>query len=296
MTGVSAPPRTRDPEEVAAVLLEALPYLRRFQHKVVVVKFGGAALAADDADGDPLASFGADVALLRSVGVAPVVVHGGGPQIATELARRGLASSFVDGLRVTDAATLDVVRMVLVGKVNSELVGAINAHGPLAVGVSGLDAHLLRVTQSDTKLGYVGDVELVDPTLLCSLLERGLVPVIATMGADAAGQAYNVNADTAAGAIAVALCAEKLVVLSDVAGVRLDPGDPSTALARVTADELAELVSAGVAKGGMLPKARAALDAVRRGVGAAHLLDGTMRHALLLELLTDLGVGTMVTP
>lgn len=292
----------RAPHEVAQVLLEALPYLRRFSGKVVVVKYGGAALAgAAGGRGVPahagaLQDFAADVALLRSVGLAPVVVHGGGPQIAEELAARGLASSFVDGHRVTDAATLEVVRMVLVGKVNSELVGAINEHGPLAVGLSGLDAHLLRVTPRHGDLGFVGDVELVDPTLLTTLVGLGLVPVVATMGADAAGQAYNVNADTAAGAIAGALRAEKLVVLTDVAGVRRSADDPTSTLGRLTAAELEELLEAGVATGGMAPKARAAIAALRAGVAAAHLLDGTMPHALLLELLTDTGVGTMVTP
>ncbi len=294
MSAVAVPAATRDAADVATVLLEALPYLRRFRDAVVVVKFGGAALAGGDADA--LAAFAADVALLRSVGVALVVVHGGGPQIAEELDRRGLPSRFVDGLRVTDAATLEVVRMVLVGTLNSGLVGAINAHGPLAVGLSGLDAGLLRVTPRGGQLGYVGDVSLVDPTLLGSLLDRGLIPVVATLGADEAGQAYNVNADTAAAAIATTLGAEKLVVLSDVAGVRLDAGDPSSAPGRMTADELDALLASGAASGGMLPKARAALEAVRHGVGAAHLLDGTMPHALLLELLTDRGVGTMVTP
>lgn len=283
-------------EATASILVEALPYLRRFKDAVIVVKYGGAALAgATDAD-EALASFAADVALLRSVGVAPVVVHGGGPQIAEVLGRLGVATSFVDGHRVTDAETLEVARMVLVGKVNSELVAAINVHGPLAVGVSGFDANLLRVGLRDEALGFVGDVDAVDPTLLRSLLNEGLVPVIATMGSDARGQAYNVNADAAAGALAAALDAEKLVVLSDVEGLRADPKDPSTTVPRLTAAQLEALVAAGAAEGGMLPKVTACLQALHGGVRAAHLLDGRVPHVLLLELLTDRGIGTMVVP
>jgi acetylglutamate kinase len=291
---VTTDARTR-PDDIAALLLEALPYIRRFAGAVIVVKYGGAVLGgADDADA-ALASFAADVALLRSVGLCPVVVHGGGPQIAALLGRLGMQSEFVDGHRVTDAETLEIARMVLVGKVNSQVVSAINRHGPLAVGVSGFDANLLRVELRDEELGFVGDVDDVDPTLLHGLLAQGLVPVVATMGSDAAGQAYNVNADSAAGALAAALGAEKLVVLTDVEGIRRDRVDPASLLARLTSAELEELVTAGVATGGMAPKARACVTAVRNGVGAAHLLDGRVPHALLLELFTDRGVGTMVT-
>jgi acetylglutamate kinase len=286
--------RTR-PADVAALLLEALPYIRRFAGAVVVVKYGGAVLGGtDDADA-ALASFAADIVLLRSVGICPVVVHGGGPQIAELLGRLGMRSEFVDGHRVTDAETLEIARMVLVGKVNSELVAAINRHGPLAVGISGFDANLLRVELRDEELGFVGDVDEVDPTLLHGLLAQGLVPVVATMGSDAAGQAYNVNADTAAGALAAALGARKLVMLTDVEGVRGDPMDPSSLLARLTSTELEGLIASGAATGGMVPKARACAAAVLAGVEAAHLLDGRVEHALLLELFTDSGVGTMVT-
>ena len=205
---------------MAAILVEALPYIRRFHGAVVVVKYGGAALAGSDVTTSALASFAEDVALLRSVGLAPVVVHGGGPQIAELLARLGRSSEFVDGHRVTDPETLEIARMVLVGKVNSELVAAINVHGPLAVGVSGFDANLLRVELRDEGLGFVGDVGSVDPTLLHGLFAQGLVPVVATMGSDTEGQAYNVNADAVAGALAAALGATKLVVLTDVDGIR----------------------------------------------------------------------------
>ena len=278
------------------MLVEALPYIRRFAGAVVVVKCGGAALAGSEDPRDSLASFAEDVALLASVGLAPVVVHGGGPQIGELLARLGVASEFRDGLRVTDAETLEIARMVLVGKVNSELVAAINQHGPLAVGVSGFDANLLRVDARDESLGFVGDVAGVDPSLIHSLLKERLVPVIATMGSDALGQAYNVNADTAAGALAASLGAEKLVILTDVDGIRAVASDPTTTVARLTVAELDEMVRSGAAAGGMAPKARACVAALREGVGAAHLLDGRVPHALLVELFTDAGVGTMVTP
>jgi acetylglutamate kinase len=284
---------TRD---TAAILVEALPYIRRFQGAVVVVKYGGAALAGAGDAVSALASFAEDVALLRSVGLAPVVVHGGGPQIAELLAKLGRSSEFVDGHRVTDQETLDIARMVLVGKVNSELVAAINVHGPLAVGVSGFDANLLRVELRDQGLGFVGDVDSVDPTLLHGLLAQGLVPVVATMGSDTEGQAYNVNADLVAGALAAALRATKLVVLTDVDGIRRDPSDPSTRVAQLDADQLEAMVTSGEATGGMAPKATACVAALRAGVGAAHLLDGRNAHAVLLELFTDRGVGTMVTP
>ena len=284
------------PDDVAAILVEALPYIRRFHDAIVVIKYGGAALAGSQDPADALASFAEDVALLHSVGLRPVVVHGGGPQIAELLGRLGRSSEFVGGHRVTDAETLDIARMVLVGKVNSELVEAINVHGPLAVGVSGFDANLLRVELRDEGLGFVGDVEAVDPRLLHGLLAQGLVPVVATMGSDTLGQAYNVNADAVAGALAAALGAAKLVVLTDVDGLRRDAQDAASRVAQLHADELEAMVTSGTAGGGMAPKATACVAALRAGVPAAHLLDGRVAHAVLLELFTDHGVGTMVTP
>ncbi len=278
----------------AALLVEALPYIRRFFGKVVVVKYGGNALGA--AQDGALSSFAEDVALLRSVGLLPVVVHGGGPQIGDMLRRLGKETEFRDGLRVTDAETLEIARMVLVGKVNRDIVSAINVHGPLAVGLSGEDANLITAGPRSVALGYVGDVLHVDPTILRRLLAEGLVPVLATIGADKAGQAYNINADTVAGAVAGALDAEKLIFLTDVEGLRSDPADPSTLCRQVTADELDSMVAAGVAAGGMAPKAAACSSAVRSGVARAHILDGRVPHALLLELFTDGGVGTMVEP
>jgi acetylglutamate kinase len=279
------------------LLVEALPYIRRFWGKVIVVKYGGNALsgAPDDEDA-ALASFAQDVVLVRSVGMLPVVVHGGGPQIGLLMERLGKETEFRNGLRVTDAETLDIARMVLVGKVNRDIVSAVNVHGPLAVGLSGEDARLITAAPHTADIGFVGSVEVVDPSLLHRLLAEGLVPVVATIGADAKGQPYNINADTVAGALAEALGAEKLVYLTDVEGLRADPADPSSLVHRVSAGELTSMVESGAAAGGMVPKAEACVHAVENGVAGAHILDGRVPHALLLELFTDGGVGTMVTP
>ncbi|HVC26367.1 MAG TPA: acetylglutamate kinase [Acidimicrobiales bacterium] len=288
---------TLDAAARADVLVEALPYVRRFAGRVVVVKYGGNALAgaSGDSPGDRvLARFAEDVVLMRAVGMLPVVVHGGGPQIGELMGRLGKTPEFHEGLRVTDAETLDIARMVLVGKVNRDIVGALNVHGPVAVGCSGEDAGFITAAERDPALGYVGDVASVDPSLLRHLLREGLVPVVATIGTDASGQAYNINADTVAGAIAVSLAAEKLVFLTDVAGVRSVRDDPETVMQHVGVDALDGLVASGAVGDGMVPKARACSHAVRAGVTAAHILDGRVPHALLLELLTDEGVGTMV--
>ncbi len=282
-------------EDIASVLVEALPYIRRFAGAVVVVKYGGNAMAADGVDEQQaLASFAQDIVLLRTVGMLPVVVHGGGPQIAAMLSRLGIASTFVDGLRVTDEATLEIVRMVLQGKVNSDLVAAINVHGPLAVGLSGADARLLSAEAQSPELGFAGAVTAVDTTIVDQLCAQGLIPVVATIGADDDGQQYNINADTVAGALAAALGAEKLVMLTDVEGLRRDPSDPSTTVTSISTDELEAMVADGSVTMGMVPKVLAASHAVRHGAKAAHLLDGRVPHALLLELFTDGGVGTMV--
>ena len=290
-----AAPGSANPQATAALLVEALPYIRRFRDKVVVVKYGGNALRGDGT-AQALASFADDVALLRSVGVQPVVVHGGGPQIGELMGRLGKVSEFRGGLRVTDAETLDIARMVLVGKVNRDIVSAINVHGPLAVGLSGEDANLLTAAAHSAELGYVGSVSEVDPTIVVRLVAEGLIPVLATIGADDAGQAYNINADTAAGAVAVALGAEKLIFLTDTEGLRSDPADPASLVRQAGAAELDALVASGAAGGGMAPKAEACAGAVRAGVARAHILDGRVPHALLLELFTDGGVGTMVVP
>jgi acetylglutamate kinase len=229
------------------------------------------------------------------VGLRPVVVHGGGPQISELMARLGKEPEFRDGQRVTDAETVDIARMVLVGKVNRELVAAINVHAPLAVGLSGEDAMLLTATARNPDLGFVGDVTDVDAGILDRLLVQDLIPVIATIGADADGQAYNINADTAAGAIAEALGAEKLVYLTNIEGLRRDVADPSTLISTTTADELEGLLASGALTEGMIPKIESCIHAVRNGVGHAHILDGRTPHALLLEVFTREGVGTMVS-
>jgi len=290
--GVAAD-RIADPDQRAALLVEALPYILRFLGKVVVVKYGGNALGVSDPDA--LASFAQDVVLMRSVGMLPVVVHGGGPQIGELMARLGKVPEFRDGMRVTDAETLEIARMVLVGKVNREIVSAMNTYGPLAVGLSGEDANLLTAIRRPGDLGFVGDVEVVDPSILERLLAQGLIPVVATVAADSTGQAYNINADAVAGAIAATLRAEKLVFLTDVEGLRADPGDPASLLGVVSAEELEQMVASGVASAGMVPKVEACARAVRSGVTRAHILDGRVPHALLLELFTDEGVGTMVS-
>ena len=286
MTGAAAAER-------AATLVEALPYIRRFAGQVVVVKYGGNALAGAS-DDDALALFAQDIVLMHQVGMRPVVVHGGGPQISDLLARLGKTSEFRNGLRVTDGETIDIVRMVLIGQVNPQLVAAINVHGPLAVGVSGEDAGLIRAVARDADLGFVGDVELINPTILNALLGDGFVPVVATIGTDADGQAFNINADTVAGAIAEALGAEKLVYLTDIEGLRRVVDNPRSLIRQTTPDELDGLMADGTIAGGMIPKVESCTHAVRSGVRRAHILDGRIAHVLLLEIFTDEGIGTMI--
>jgi acetylglutamate kinase len=283
--------RLADAGAKAHVLADALPYIREFSGKTVVIKYGGHAM-----DDDALADlFAADVVLMRLIGMNPVVVHGGGPQITELMRRLGKEPEFVDGRRVTDAETVDIVRMALVGKVNREIVARVNRHGSYAVGLSGEDAGLIRVDQRDPRLGFVGDVRAIDPTLVHRLLREELIPVIATVGMDDEGQAYNINADTVAGAIASALSAEKLVYLTDVAGVYANWPDETSLVSRIDTDGLEKLIGDGKVSEGMIPKVESCVDALRTGVRRAHILDGRLPHALLLELFTSEGVGTMVT-
>jgi acetylglutamate kinase len=281
----------------AEVLADALPWLRRFAGAIVVVKYGGNAMT----DESLKAAFAGDMVFLRTVGLRPVVVHGGGPQITDMLHRLGLPGEFKGGFRVTTPETLDVVRMVLVGKVGRELVGLINVHGPLAVGMSGEDAGLLTASRRDvivdgtpTDIGLVGDVVAVNPDAVMDLVDAGRIPVIATVAPDADGVVHNVNADTAAAAIAVALGAAKLVVLTDVEGLYADWPDRSSLISRITDAALEELLPR--LDSGMVPKMEGALRAVRGGVAAAHVIDGRRPHAVLLEIVTTEGVGTMVVP
>jgi len=287
----------------AATLIEALPWLERFYGKIVVLKYGGNAMT----DVDLRVAFAEDVVFLRYAGLLPVVVHGGGPQINAQLDRLGMEATFAGGLRVTTKETMDVVRMVLTGQVNREIVGLINAHGPLAVGMSGEDAHLLtarriqaEVAGQPVDLGHVGEIHAVNPGAVRALLADGRIPVISSVARSASGEVLNVNADTAAAAIAIELGAAKLVFLTDVAGLhrnwtgRDGGGSRPDVISQLTASELASLLPS--LSEGMIPKMAACLSAVRGGVPQAHVLDGRLPHAILLEIFTDSGIGTMVVP
>jgi acetylglutamate kinase len=287
-------PQVADSAKVANLLIEALPYIQKFASKVVVIKYGGNALAGAS-ESDALGSFAKDVALLHAVGIKPVVVHGGGPQISALMERLGKTPSFHNGLRVTDAETMEIVSMVLLGTVNPQLVSAINQHGAPAVGVSGQDANMFMVTSRDSALGFVGDITKVDATIVKQMLDDSQIPVVATLGTDNTGQAYNINADTAAGALAEALGAQKLVYLTDIAGVRADKDDQGSLLRQATTSQLRSLLGSGAIDGGMIPKIESCVAAIERGVFQAHILDGRIAHVLLLELFTDAGVGTMVS-
>ncbi len=293
MTGLSgAGNRGFEPERRTQALVEALPYIERFRGAVVVVKLGGNAMV----DPELAKTFAQDIVLLRSVGLKPVVVHGGGPQIGDLLGRLGKETEFRDGLRVTDAETLDVARMVLVGKVGRDIVGSINVHGAYAVGLSGEDGGLIAASPRDSALGFVGDIVDIRPSIVERLLAEEMIPVISTIGSDEHGQAYNINADTVAGALAGALGAEKAVYLTDVPGLLADVDDPSSIIAQATVPELRELIADGTIAGGMIPKVDACIAAVDAGAHAAHMLDGRVPHVLLLELFTDAGIGTKITP
>ena len=281
----------------AEVLAGALPWLRRFAGSIVVVKYGGNAMTDDGLK----SAFAADMVFLRTVGLRPVVVHGGGPQISAMLDRLGLAGEFRGGFRVTTPETMDIVRMVLVGQVGRELVGLINSHGPLAVGMSGEDANLFTAARRtvlvdgvQTDIGLVGDVVGVDPAAVLDLIDAGRIPVVSTVAPDVDGVVHNINADTAAAALAIALDAAKLVVLTDVEGVYANWPDRDSLLSRMTADALEELLPR--LEAGMVPKMEGCLRAVRGGVAAAHVIDGRIPHAVLLEIVTTEGVGTMIVP
>ncbi|HEU0196192.1 MAG TPA: acetylglutamate kinase [Nevskiaceae bacterium] len=280
--------------EIARILTEALPYIHRFEGKRIVIKYGGNAMT------DPRLQqvFAGDVALMKAVGMKPVVVHGGGPQIGALLKKLGKESRFVDGLRVTDAETMDAVQMVLAGGVNKQIVDLINQHGGKAVGLSGKDGGLIRARKavhhkdgSTVDLGFVGDVESIDPKLIGVLDDDDFIPVIAPMGVGDDGATYNINADLVAGALASTLEAEKLMLLTNVRGVLDKAGNILTGLSSAQVDTL---IADGTISGGMLPKIHCALEAVRHGVGSSVIIDGRTEHAVLLELFTDAGVGTLI--
>jgi len=280
----------------AEILMEALPYIQEFHGKTVVIKYGGAAMEQTDLK----APFARDVILLRCVGINPVIVHGGGPQIGAMMKRLGKESRFVGGMRVTDEETVEIVEMVLVGRINKELVGLINLHGGKAVGLSGKDGDLVRARRLGHRLpsgetvdiGLVGEVEAINPAPIRLLEQNGFVPVIAPVGVGAAGETYNINADLVAGHIAAALQAEKLVHLTDVGGIRDQDG---TRLSTLTKKDAARLMEAGVIEGGMLPKVESSLRALEGGTAKAHIIDGRTPHAILLELFTKEGIGTEIT-
>ncbi|MEQ9001455.1 MAG: acetylglutamate kinase [Coleofasciculus sp. B1-GNL1-01] len=273
------------------ILSEALPYIQQFAGRTVVVKYGGAAMKDSNLKDKVIR----DVVFLSCVGVRPVVVHGGGPEINSWLDKLGIEPQFKDGLRVTDAPTMDVVEMVLVGRVNKELVSLINRAGGLAVGLCGKDGNLIKARPEGRKgIGFVGEVSSVDIKLVDSLVKSGYIPVVSSVSADEAGQAYNINADTVAGEIAAALGAEKLILLTDTPGILQDYQDPSTLMAKLDIQQARELMASGVVAGGMIPKVNCCVRSLAQGVRAAHIIDGRIPHALLLEIFTNKGIGSMI--
>ena len=280
------------PERRAGVLVETLPYITRFAGRVVVVKLGGNAMESDQLSDQ----FAQDIVLMHSVGIKPVVVHGGGPQIGALVERLGLSTEFKDGQRVTDKETLEIAQMVLVGKVNADIVSSINVHSPVAVGLSGGDSNLIEAIQRDSSLGYVGDVKKINPSIVECLMEENLIPVISTIGTDSSGQAYNINSDAVAASLAAALKAERLLYLTDVEGLLEDVSDPASKISEIDISSLSNLINKKIVKSGMIHKAQGCIDAIKAGVASSHMVDGRIPHVLLLELFTDAGIGTMVLP
>jgi acetylglutamate kinase len=278
--------------EKAEILVEALPYIKEFYGKRVVIKYGGAAMQ----DCGLKQKVMQDIVLMKYVGMHPIVIHGGGPEINAMLKRLEIKSSFIDGLRVTDQATMEIVEMVLGGKVNKEIVSGINASGGKAVGISGKDGGLIEARALDPKglMGFVGEVQNINPQVIETMIESGYIPVIAPIGIDDQGQSYNINADLAAAAIAVSMKADKLVLLTDVPGLLQDPKDADSLISVLKVSEVAGYIAEGTIAGGMIPKVHCCEEAVAGGVGRTHIIDGRVPHSILLEVFTDEGVGTMV--
>lgn len=273
------------------VLSEALPYMQQFRGRTVVVKYGGAAMK----DSSLKAKVIRDVVFMACVGIRPILVHGGGPEINSWLGKLGIEPQFKNGLRVTDAPTMDVVEMVLVGRVNKEIVSLINQAGGSAVGLCGKDGDLIMARpQGQEGIGFVGEVTSTNVRLLEELVEAGYIPVVSSVAADETGQAYNINADTVAGEIAAAMGAEKLILLTDTAGILRDYTDPSTLIPRVDIQQARKLIDDGIVGGGMIPKVNCCVRSLAQGVKAAHIVDGRVPHALLLEIFTDMGIGSMI--
>lgn len=277
--------------ERAEVLTQALPYIQRYNGKVVVVKYGGNAMINNELKQQVME----DIALLRLIGVKVILVHGGGPEISDMMEKLGKKAVFVDGLRVTDKETVEIVQMVLAGKVNKTLVNLLETKGAKAIGLSGMDGSLIEAKLKNEKLGYVGEITKINPEPINDLLEKEYIPVISTLGCDKEGNTYNINGDTAAAFIAGALGAERLIMMTDIAGILRDKDDPSTLIPEISVDEAQKLFDEGVVSGGMIPKVNCCVEAIRRGVQKVTIMDGRVSHSILMELLTDEGAGTMVT-
>ncbi len=291
--------------ETVNILIEALPYIKKFHQKKILIKYGGHAMIDERA----MESTARDTVLLKYVGMEPIVVHGGGPEISRSMAKIGKEPEFIEGLRITDKETMDIVKMVLVGKINTEIVSKICLHGGKGVGLSGKDSKLIeakkkaphRVFNESTgeerfvDLGHVGEIKSINPALLNVLTERNYIPIISPIGIDEEGESLNLNADTVAGNMASKIDAEKLIILTDVPGILADPSDANSLIRKINVDEIRELIKDGTIKEGMLPKTLTCIDAIEGGVSSAHIIDGRVKHSLLLEIFTKKGIGTMIT-
>lgn len=273
----------------AQVLMEALPYIRKYTDKIVVIKYGGNAMLSEEAKQTVMG----DIALLTLIGIKAVLIHGGGPEITDFMQRIGKEPKFIDGLRVTDKETAEITQMVLAGKINKNLVALINCMGGNAIGLSGIDGQLITARQYDERLGFVGEITDVNTTPLLDLLDKGYIPVISTVGCDTEGNVYNINADTAAARVAGALKAESLLTMTDAPGLMRDVSDPETLISVVHASEAPALMHDGIIQGGMIPKVECCIEAIRRGVKRVFIIDGRVPHSILIEMLTDEGMGTM---
>ena len=273
----------------ARILVHALPYIKKYTGKILVVKYGGNAMTSEKLKDSVMR----DIVLLNLIGIKVVLVHGGGPEITDMLAKIGKESKFADGLRITDKETVEVAQMVLAGKINKSLVNLIECCGGSAIGLSGLDGHMIKAKIKDERLGYVGDITAVAPKPIADLLEKGYIPVISTLGCDDDGNVYNINADTAAAKIAGALNAESLITLTDIAGILRDKNDPSTLISHIDVSETEKLIRDGVIVGGMIPKVECCTNAIKDGVKRVFIIDGRIPHSILIETLTDEGIGTM---
>lgn len=273
----------------ARVLVHALPYIQQYNGKIVVVKYGGNAMVNEELKDSVMR----DIVLMSLVGIRVVLVHGGGPEITALLNKMGKETEFVNGLRVTDEETAQVVQMVLAGKINKNLVNLLQIRGGKAMGLSGVDGHMIEAHQKDERLGFVGEISHVDVQPILDVLEKGYIPVVSTVGCDKSGNVYNINADTAAARIAGELRAESLISMTDISGILKDPGDPSTLISEITAAQAEQLIADGTVSGGMIPKVQCCVNALNWGVQKVFIIDGTVSHAILMETLTDEGIGTM---